>query len=385
MNILITKIKKYVYFIIDSIITILSITHSKNVRKSIIIIRNDAIGDYLLFRDFLKILREQFCNYHITLLGNIIYKDIALCLDSEYIDEFIWINNKKFRKNIFYSISFLRDLKKKKFEILINPIQSRDINNVILSNAIKAHKKFASQGDNININPKIKNKNDRIYTKLFKSNNDVIFEFYRNNEFINHLLNKTINIKPHINGKLFNYKPNISNYSVLFIGASVDYRKWGIGNFAIIGKYLIKKYNQNIILCGGKEDIENSKILESKINVKNKVINMVGKTSLTTLGGIVYNGNLLISNETSCAHLGALLDKTIIIVVSNGNHLGRFIPYPKSISDKYYPVFHPFIENNLQNYKQLSNQYKYKSDLDINEINVKNVINKIDYAIKNNL
>lgn len=112
---------------------------------------------------------------------------------------------------------------------------------------------------------------------------------------------------------------------------------------------------------------------------------MVGKTSLTTLGGIVYNGNLLISNETSCAHLGALLDKTIIIVVSNGNHLGRFIPYPKSISDKYYPVFHPFIENNLQNYKQLSNQYKYKSDLDINEINVKNVINKIDYAIKNNL
>ena len=124
--------------------------------------------------------------------------------------------------------------------------------------------------------------------------------------------------------------------------------------------------------------MEKAEILESKINAKHKVFNMVGKTSLNALGGIVYNGNLLVSNETSAAHLAAILDTAIVIAVSNGNHLGRFIPYPKGLRDKYYPVFHPFIEENFDKYEELSNAYAYQSTLDINEITAKQVIGVID-------
>ncbi|TLE01469.1 glycosyltransferase family 9 protein [Helicobacter japonicus] len=371
-------LKKPIYFIIDSIINLLYPTKKARQNKSLVILRNDAIGDYLLFRDFLRVIRKEYSNYHVTLIGNIVFQDIALCLDKTYIDKFIWIDNKKFRKNIVYSILFLAKIQKNKFDIFINPIHSRDINNIIISNKINAIYKFAPSGDNINIDPNIKAQNDRIYTQLFKSSEKIMFEFYRNNEFINHLFQKQIHIEPYINGTLFTKFEAISNYSVLFIGASAEYRKWSIENFAIIGQYLIENYHQNIVICGGKEDMEKAEILESKINAKHKVFNMVGKTSLNALGGIVYNGNLLVSNETSAAHLATILDTTIVIVVSNGNHLGRFIPYPKRLRDKYYPVFHPFIEENFDKYEELSNTYAYQSTLDINEITAKQVIGVID-------
>ena len=95
-------LKKPIYFIIDSIINLLYPTKKARQNKSLVILRNDAIGDYLLFRDFLRVIRKEYSNYHVTLIGNIVFQDIALCLDKTYIDKFIWIDNKKFRKNIVF-------------------------------------------------------------------------------------------------------------------------------------------------------------------------------------------------------------------------------------------------------------------------------------------
>ncbi|WP_334084306.1 hypothetical protein [Helicobacter typhlonius] len=103
--------KKPIYFVIDSIINVLYPTKQARQNKSLVILRNDAIGDYLLFRDFLHILRQEYSSYHITLIGNIVFKDFALCLDRAYIDKFIWIDNKKFRKNILYSCIVLSGIK----------------------------------------------------------------------------------------------------------------------------------------------------------------------------------------------------------------------------------------------------------------------------------
>ncbi len=46
--------------------------------NSLLIVRLDAIGDYILFRNFLKVIRnsEKFNNYTITLCGNTLWKDI---------------------------------------------------------------------------------------------------------------------------------------------------------------------------------------------------------------------------------------------------------------------------------------------------------------------
>lgn len=359
--------------------------------NNIIIVRTDAIGDYLLFRNFLEELKIFYQNKQITLIGNKVYQDLAINLDKEYFNNSIWLDRIKFSKNIFYRIKFLREIKKYKYEICINPIHSRDsISNALIKH-IYAIEKIAPSGDCINLK---NNKDNNLYTKLLKSSEDIMFEYYRNLEFFSNLFNKNLKTNLYIDK---NKLPNINtlknkfnlpnNYSVLFIGASDDYRKWNINNFSKVAIYLIKKYNQNIIICGGKEDVKNAKQLKKLINKdlkysNEKIINLTGKLSLTELGGIVYNGSHLISNETSCAHLGSILYTKIVIVLYNGSHLGRFIPYPKEIRRKYYPVYHPFIANNITKYKELSNQFAYKSTLNINEISHEQVIKIIDKGEK---
>ena len=63
-------------------------------KKRLLVIKADAIGDYILFRNYLEILRasEKYKNYHITLLGNEIWQDIASKYDSAFVDDFIFIS-----------------------------------------------------------------------------------------------------------------------------------------------------------------------------------------------------------------------------------------------------------------------------------------------------
>ena len=381
----------------DVVSSLLSYKKPKYI-DAIAIIRVDAIGDYLLFRNFLEEIKNHYSNSKITLIGNYSYMNLAINLDSQYFDNAFWIDRKKFAKNLIYRIYFLRKIKTFKYGLCINPIYSRDSISDFIAKNIYANEKIAFSGD-----IHISNQSTKIYTKLIEGNKNIIFEFYRNKEFFCKIFKKELNTKLHIDKtklpriEYLKNKFNLpQNYNVLFIGASSDYRKWSIENFAEVGAYLINSCNESVIICGGKEDSNNAYKLENLIyanldsNLQNKIksnnlkiLNLVGKSSLMELGSIVYNGNLLISNETSCVHLGSILDTTIIIVVSNGNHLGRFIPYPKEIRDKYYPVFHPFIENNIDKYRELSNQFAYKSTLNINEIDASKIINLIDKRRKN--
>lgn len=379
-------------------------------QKSLLILRVDAIGDYVLFAPFIKSIRAFFSDFHITLIANSCLKDLALGLHSTEIDEFIFINPKRFQRNLFYRIHFLRTLKKRHFTLCLNPLYSRDLICKELISRINAQISITPNGDDNNLSQALKSLDDAYYTALAPCRDGILFEYYRNDEFCKYIFKNLQFLralcrkgaesrvdsaeyktpKARLDSAKF---PKIEdfidkntsaflcqNYCVLFIGASQSYRKWSIQNFAKVAQYLIEKYAQNIVICGGAEDAESGKNLVNLVKSKH-IIDLTGKTTLMQLAALVYNGNLVISNESCAAHFAAFLD-TAIIAVSNGNHLGRFIPYPRGISDKYYPVFHPFITENPSHYQALSNSFAYKSTLNINKICADDVIKIIDQILK---
>ena len=61
---------------------------------TLLIIKPDAAGDYILMRNFLHSIRtsKRFEGYQITFLGNAVYRNLAMHFDEAEIDEFIWIN-----------------------------------------------------------------------------------------------------------------------------------------------------------------------------------------------------------------------------------------------------------------------------------------------------
>jgi len=351
--------------------------------RSILIIRLDAIGDYILFRNFIKILKEnvKYRDYKVTLVGNIRCMELAQYLDSDYVDKFILIDPVKFHKNLIYRYIELRKITSLGSEIVINPVWSRTYDMDCVVKVINAKEKIGFKGDLSNINPLIKRISDRYYTYLIDGENNIIFEFYRNKEFFEKLLGYEIKIKkPHIENKK-NTSQRVKelkdlNYCVLFIGASADFRKWGIENFAKVAEYLKQNYNYEIILCGGVEDVE--KTIDFEKIYGRDYRNLVGKTSLIDMIEILSVAKLVITTETFTHHLAVALNVKKIIVISNGNHFGRFVPYPKEIWENHYTVFNPEIEKDLIKYEKLSNRYGYGSNLDINEITADRVIKEID-------
>src|SRR6187551_3084381 len=64
----------------------------KKPRKKILIIKTDAIGDYVLFRNYLEVIRhaEKYKDYEIDLLGNAAWQDIALWFDKPFVSKFFF-------------------------------------------------------------------------------------------------------------------------------------------------------------------------------------------------------------------------------------------------------------------------------------------------------
>lgn len=70
--------------------------------KRVLIVRLDAIGDYILWRNCLRFLRNcaRYRDAHLTILGNPAWRDLAETFDRDCADEWIWVEDRNalFRK-----------------------------------------------------------------------------------------------------------------------------------------------------------------------------------------------------------------------------------------------------------------------------------------------
>ena len=377
-----TLIKLIIYVVIDFFIK-----PSKEIKpKSLLLIRLDAIGDYVLFRNYIEILKksEKYKEYNITLLGNSAWKSLSEELDGKFVDEFVWLDRNRFNKDFVYRHQKLQEITSNGYEVVLSPVYSREFfyGDTIVK-LINAKEKIGSIGDVSNIKIWQKNISDRYYDVLVPACDELMFEFDRNKEFFENLLDKKLDIKkPHIDLKPKKLPFELpEKYAILFIGASASFRKWNIEGFAKIGNYLKNEFGYEIVLCGAPSDGEDA--LRFKECFDGSYIDLVGKTSLIELLHVIYNGNLMIANETSAPHFAVSLEMTNVFVISNGNHYGRFTPYPKDMAPNYHVIYHPVIEKDLDDYERLSNSYGYGSDLDINEISFEMMKSKI-YGVLNN-
>jgi len=382
---MISKLKTLIKFIIYYFIKLNIVPAKEIVPKSILLVRLDAIGDYVLFRNFIKVLKEseKYKDYKITLLGNSAWKSLSEELDAEYVNDFIWLDRNKFNKDFVYRYKKLKEIMACGYEVVLSPVYSREFffGDAIVK-LVHANEKIGSIGDTSNIQIWQKKISDSYYTKLISAKDEPIFEFSRNKEFFENFLHVRLDIKkPHIDLKSKKLPFKLpQKYAILFIGASSSFRKWNIERFARVGEYLKEKHGYEIVLCGAPSDSEDA--TKFKNNFMGEYIDLVGKTSLVDLLYVIYNGNIIIANETSAPHFAVALEMTNIFVIYNGNHYGRFTPYPKDVSENYHVIYHPKIEKDLDDYEKLSNSYGFGSDLNIDDITKEMVIGKINSIIK---
>lgn len=361
-----------------------AVRRQKQRSKTLLLVHLDAIGDYILVRNFIRVLRDsrRYSGYSITLCGNEQYKDLAEWLDVVSINDFIWINRRRFRFDISYRFSTVRKISERGFAVAVNPAASRIYywsDSVIRASG--SPERIGSVGDVINMKPWQKKKADHFYTRLIPATDPSLFEFIRNKSFFEEFIGEPIAVSgPFIETKKIpDSSVSARPYAVLFPGAGEPFRRWNPENFARVADYLSERFGLTVVIAGSSVDIELARRIRSSAS-QAKLLDMTGESSLPELVGIIAHADILISNETSAVHIAAAVG-TRVVCISNGNQLGRFSPYPQEVFSKASYLYPPQIMEHYDRFAELCVSFARKSSLDINSVTADTVIEQIYFAI----
>lgn len=347
--------------------------------KRILIVRTDGIGDYLLFRNFLPVIMQsaRFSGYKFSLLGNVAYKSLVDTFDQSIFEDCFWISPSRF----FSSGALLQrallslTLKAKAFDYILVPMHSRIF--VLDEFIAKIGGKYliASQGDNSNYH------NEQQYRQSFKYYDELIevpdafnFEFERNSSFAAALCKSptSINYNLPVNAATSN-QPTI----IIFPGAGAVFRQWKPKYFANVINQLFHSFGNkyHFVIAGDSNDEIAAQEIKNLVDDSAILSNKVGTMNLHELAIEIENACLLISNETCAIHFAAAVH-TAYICLSNGNHFGRFTPYPLKMVDTsftFYPNNAFYIESERLKMMELC---RFQSPFNINDIDPDAVANK---------
>ena len=294
--------------------------------KKILIIRLDAIGDFILWLDSARHFRKIYPDKKIILLGNKVWTDLAKKLP--YWDEVWPLDRQKFYRNLLYRLKLLGKIRKAGFDVVIQPTFSREL---LYGDAIVrisgAREKIGSVGDCSNIRPVEKKISDQFYTRLIPANQQPLMELKRNAEFMRGLGMSMKGGLPDLSLALKgvnNPLDNVTGYYVLFPGASSSGKQWPVTRFAALTDKIYRQSGLSAVICGssGEQGLAESLIYQTGV----PIVNMTGKTNLVELAVIIKDALFLVGNDTCAIHFAAAVP-TPAFCLLGGGHYGRFMPY----------------------------------------------------------
>jgi len=349
---------------------------ASRISRNILILKTDAIGDYLLFRNFLKEISLVYrpLGYRIFLGGNKLWKELAIELDESWLDGSFWLDRKGLNSKPSESdqISFLEEINSRCYAKLLYPNFSREweAGDWLLAH-ICSQEKWGFKGNTINESPKQREDGNKFFSHLIEPSGGLTFEFFRNKEISSRFKGKESTlIKPSIDGVLPE-KPVSGPYAVLFPGASHLSKQWPAANFAEVAVHLAKHSHLRIIAAGSKQEVE---LCTEILNAVPEGINLAGKTSIPGLLKLIAGAELLISNDTAALHMGIQCGIRSI-ALWKGNHYGRFLPYPKFHFQNLSICCPPEFANSSE--ADLMAKYSENYGADISKISVSTVVKAI--------
>ena len=299
-------------------------------KKHLLIIKADAIGDYILFRNYIEILRqsERYKGYRIDLLGNIVWQEMALAYDASFINNFYFINANSLYYDPVKTIKLGWLLFKNNYEIVLQPSFTRVLFTDGLAALTAAKQMIGFQSDDEGIAAKYKVKTDKFYTLKLNLPEHNYFEFDRSRFFFENVLNVSIDLNA-----LFIAEDKADRKGIFIFPGSGDLkRSWEPEKFLQLIKLLSQTTLEPLYLAGGATEVLLGNYLTQNLPPQT-VTNLIGKTSLPQLTRLFANAALVITSETSAAHIAAAT-QTKVVCILGGGHFNRFLPYPHLMQHK---------------------------------------------------
>ena len=323
-------IRSLLFILFDSIALWVAIVPKHNQQKLVLLVRQDAIGDFILWLDTAKEYRKYYPpeNCKIILIGNALWSDLAKGLP--FWDEVLPVNVKAFKTLSRYRWNILRKVRNYGAEIAIQPTYSREFyHGDSLIRASNASKKVSSAGNMSNRDQLKSILADRWHTELIPSSPEQLSELERNAEFFSGFIKKLyLPSYPELelSGDCNIQELKRKSFYILSLGANKKYREWPYKYYAKIAQKIHKKTGWLGLICGAENEFDLGEHLKKLCDAP--LQNYTGQTTLSELTCLLAKSQILISNETGTAHIANAVG-TPTVCILGGGHFGRFVPYPE--------------------------------------------------------
>lgn len=98
------------------------------------------------------------------------------------------------------------------------------------------------------------------------------------------------------------------------MGAARSFRQWGIENYTSVIEWLVDTKKRRVVLLGSKDEAELSKAVQDSLGHSENVFDLVGKTSLRSLGAVLERCECLITGDTGTMHMAAAVGTPVLAI-----------------------------------------------------------------------
>jgi ADP-heptose:LPS heptosyltransferase len=341
--------------------------------KTLLLIRLDDIGDYLLFRNQLRMYKNssRWTDHKVTLLGNDSWKELFTLLDEDAVDETMWVNKNRYLEHAEYREGIWRRLREKGFQTVIAPSCTRPL--LLDDLCMLAADPLARVGsENTNVHAGWNRISDSLYTSLFKPSRALMHEFHFNAEFAEWACGiRYGGSRPRIEHRF--PLPVAGPYIICFVGASTRSKRWPIKRWIEFISLHRRHYLSKIFLAGNsKAEREMVRIIQKRTGADS----IAGTVGLSELLQWVAGAEAVVTNDTMAAHMGASFGKPTVIIANGLNYM-RFSEYIKAGIDDVATIYPEVVNRRRRRLGDGPYAYSETVSADIASIKASTVINSL--------
>lgn len=345
--------------------------------KKVLIIRLDDIGDYLLFRNQLRMYKRspRWKDYVITLLGNSSWKTIFSEFDASGVDDTVWVDKNEYLASAPYRSNVWEGLRQGGFGTVIAPSRTRPL--LLDDLCMLAAAPLRNMGSaNNHLHARWNQISDSLYQQVFTPPDSMVHEFDFNAQFT--AWASGINYEgrgPRLDSSFDPLHPG--SYIVCFVGASVRSKRWPVKRWIEFIELFRRHSSSTVILAGNKaEEVEMARIIRERTGAES----IAGTVSLLELLRWVAGAQAVLTNDTMAAHLSASLNRPTVII-ANGAYYPRFTEYTNAGIDNVVAVYPDVFNRIRKRTPRVSYHYPDAVSADIASIKAREVLDKLQSVL----
>lgn len=321
---------EWILEISDFLVRLYSVRCAVPVKPRILIVRIDALGDFVLWLGSGKVLADHYraLGYEIHLLANRVCEGLADALP--FWDHTLFVDRLRFHRDIVYRVSTQLRVKRR-YQIVIQPTYSREYffgDSIVRISG--APERIGAVGDHSNCSASQKEKADRFYMRLIPSNPAPCHELQRAVDFVKQVTGQTPAL-PLIDLRCFLDGIKKSDHFIVSPGAGWKRRCWPVRNFAAVARRIHEKFKLKCLVSGTKAE---ERLCREFVAAAAFPVEMVNGESCIDYVKAIAGSKFVLCNESASVHVAAAC-RVPVLSVSGGGHFGRFLPYPQDrVSDK---------------------------------------------------